>query len=184
MGKDEVINEASRAVSPEWRTRNGTPVIVREIQAEDEPLMIKFHQGLSERSVYMRYFESLSLASRTKHARLARVCRSVPGDETVLIVLSKAPAGREEILAVARLSKLPGANAAEVAVLVSDGWQGQGLGTELMKRLVDCARVQHISHLNAEMLRDNTVMQSVFKKLGFRLRQLNDPRTIRAVLEL
>jgi acetyltransferase len=160
-------------------------VEIRSIQPEDEPLMIKFHQGLSERSVYMRYFESLSLASRTRHDRLAKVCIPKPGDETVLVAVRAGKhTGSNEIIGVARLSMLAASNSAEVAVLISDNSQGHGLGTELMRRLIDCARARKISRLSAEILRDNTVMQSIFRKLGFTLRQLEDPRTIKAVVEL
>ena len=47
--------------------KNGTEVTLRPIRPEDEPLMVKFHQALSDRSVYMRYFYSLSLSSRVAH---------------------------------------------------------------------------------------------------------------------
>jgi acetyltransferase len=68
--------------------------------------------------------------------------------------------------------------------LVSDDYQGRGLGTELLKRLLQAARSQGIRRITAEMLRDNTLMQSVAKRLGFRLYQLKDPRSVRAAMDL
>ena len=44
-----------------WRMRNGLEVIVRPICSEDEPLMVKFHQPLSDRTVYFRYFSLVEL---------------------------------------------------------------------------------------------------------------------------
>src|SRR5881396_2904742 len=59
-----------------WTLKGGIEVNIRPIRAEDEPLMVKFHETLSDRTVYLRYFSSLSLARRTAHDRLVRVCFS------------------------------------------------------------------------------------------------------------
>src|SRR5262249_12656168 len=56
-----------------WTTKDGLPVLFRPIRPEDEPQMIKFHESLSERSVYMRYFVGLNLTQRVAHERLARI---------------------------------------------------------------------------------------------------------------
>src|SRR5262245_33908866 len=68
-----------------WIMKGGTPVEIRPIQPDDEQRMIQFHKGLSERSVYMRYFETLSFGTRTAHARLARICLVDPECEDVRI---------------------------------------------------------------------------------------------------
>jgi acetyltransferase len=174
------------AVTTDWWTmRDGTQVAIRPIRPEDEPFMIAFHEGLSGRSVYMRYFESLSFKARTKHERLLRICFADPQQETVLVAVHTDPnSSVQRILAVGRLSKLPDGKTAEIAALVSDDYQGRGLGTELLKRLLQAAPAQGIHRITAEMLRDNTLMQSVAKKLGFRLHQLKDPRSVRASIDL
>jgi acetyltransferase len=187
--QEEQINHdplTARSVhSAEWTMRDGTQVEIRSICPADEPLMIKFHRSLSERSVYMRYFETLSLAARTAHRRLEQICFADPKRETVLVATHTHPlTGEQNILAVARLGKLPDSKTAEVAALVSDEYQGRGLGAELIRRLIEHARNQPINRLTAEMLRDNIVIQNILKKLGFRLRQLQDQRTVRATLEL
>ena len=58
----------------EWKLKDGTPVTIRPIRPEDEPLIVQFHHTLSERSVYLRYFCSLSLTTRVDHERLVRIC--------------------------------------------------------------------------------------------------------------
>ena len=83
-----------------------------------------------------------------------------------------------------RLNKLLPKSEAEVAILVSDEYQGRGLGGELLRRLVQAARDQKLDRIFAEMLRDNTTMQVLLKKTGFRLRLFADPRSVSAVLEL
>ena len=171
--------------SSQWSMKDGTQVFIRPIHPDDEPLMVKFHSLLSNRTVYLRYFCSLSLATRTAHERLVRICFADPERETVLVASEMdAGTGDERILAVGRLNKLPNTNEAEMAVLVSDDYQGRGLGTELLRRLIQIARDRKIDQITAEMLRDNTVMQSVLKRLGFRLRLFDDPRSVRAVVKL
>src|SRR5690349_3148289 len=140
--------------SSPWTMMDGTEVVIRSIRPEDEPLMVKFHGMLSDRTVYLRYFCSLSLAARTAHERLVRICFSDPERETVFVACQTDPGTREQtILAVGRLNKLLNSNEAEMAVLVSDQYQGRGLGTELLRRLIQTAREQKLEQIIAEMLR-------------------------------
>jgi acetyltransferase len=132
----------------------------------------------------MRYFESLSLSVRTAHARLARICIADPQHQIVLVALRVDPqCGPKKIVAVGRLSKSSESNKAEVALLVMDEFQGRGLGSELLRQLLRMARDHKIAQIEAGMLRDNTAIQRVLRKVGFRLR-LTDPRSVRAVLIL
>jgi acetyltransferase len=175
----------SQYVSPRTM-KDGTQITVRPIRPEDEPLMVKFHGTLSDRTVYLRYFSSLSLATRTAHERLVRICFSDYEREMVLVAEYKDPqTGELHILAVGRLNRLQVAGKeAEVAVMVSDQYQHRGLGTELLRRLIQIAREQNLCRLVAEMLRDNLAIQTIFRKLGFRLHMMGDPASVRAVLDL
>ncbi len=95
--------------------------------------------------------------------------------EMVLVVESQHPyTGAKEILAVARLSKLHGINEAEFALLVSDPFQKQSMGTELLRRLVQIGREEHLERIKAEILPENCAMQHVCEKVGFRLRRTPD----------
>ena len=174
---------SSAAKTAFFTSRRGLQVEIRAICGDDEQRMITFHRGLSERSVYMRYFECLSIAARTAHARLARICFADPAQETVLVALYADSNGEQQIVAVGRLSRLRDPGCAEVALVVQDKFQGHGLGTELLRRLIDSAREQKIGRIQAEMLRDNMAIQKVLRKCGFRLR-LTDPQSFRAVLNL
>lgn len=165
-------------------TGDETHLEIRPIQIDDEERMVKFHKGLSERSVYMRYCASPSFAVRTAHTRLIRVCLTDPERETVLVAaVNNSNSGERNIVGVGRLNKLANAVKAEVALVVLDQFQGRGIGTELLRHLVQEARNQNVGRLEAEMLRDNTTIQRVFKKLGFHL-QLIDARSVRAALSI
>ena len=177
-------DSAIRPYPSPYDSRWTTQVTIRPIRPEDEPAMVKFHETLSDRTVYLRYFCSLSLARRTAHERLVRICFG--GErETVLVAENRdSQTGELHILGVGRLNKLQADKEAEVAVLVSDQCQHRGLGTELLRRLINVARDEKLSRITAEMLRDNLAIQTIFKRLGFRLRLLGDPTSVQAVLDL
>jgi len=168
-----------------WVMKNGTEVTLRPIRPEDEPSMVKFHETLSDRSVYLRYFYSLSLSSRVAHDRLVRIC-FVDYDREMAIVADSQDVntGQHRILGVGRLVKSHAKNEGEVAVLVSDACQNQGLGTELFHRVIQIARDEKLSRVDAEILPDNFAMKKIARQLGFHLRTPDDPTSIRAVLDL
>ena len=144
--------------------KDGTPVTLRPIRPEDEPLMVKFHEALSERSVFLRYFQLSKVSQRVAHDRLRRIC-FLDYDREIAIVADRArpDTGEHEILAIGRLSKLHGRSAAEVALLVRDEYQHRGLGIELLRRLIEVARDEHLDSVQAYMLRENVEMRSLIE---------------------
>lgn len=166
-----------------WRMKNGAEVTLRPIRPEDEPLMVSFHQTLSDRSVYLRYFYSLSLSSRVAHDRLVRICFVDYDREMAIVAERREPTGKHRILGVGRLVKSHARNEGEVAVIVSDECQHQGLGTELFRRVIQVARDERLARVDAEILPDNWPMKKIAKTLGFRVRTPDDPSSIRAVLD-
>jgi acetyltransferase len=167
----------------DWTLKNGLKVKIRPICPEDEPLAVKFHQNLSEQSVYFRYFHLMKLSRRTAHERLMRLCFIDYDREMALVADYKNPdTGEREILAVGRLSKLHGLAKAEFSTIVVDRYQNQGLGTELLRRLFIIARDEQLHSVTAQILPENTAMQRVCEKLGCTLKR--SPRAVVANLDL
>jgi acetyltransferase len=166
-----------------WTMKNGASVVIRPIRPEDEPLAVQFHRTLSEQSVYFRYFHLVKLSQRIAHERLMRLCFIDYDREMALVAGSKnSDTGNPEIWAVGRLSKLHGVNAAEFALLVSDNFQRLGLGTELLKRLVQIGRNENLKRITADILPENLAMQRVCEKVGFHLS--HTPDLVQAEIEL
>jgi acetyltransferase len=167
-----------------WRMKNGEWLDIRPIRPEDEPLMVGFHQKLSERTVYLRYFQPLKLSQRTAHERLRRICFTDYDREMVLVGEHKDKAGGSDVIAVGRLSKLHARDEAELAVLVDDRFQHLGIGTELYRRLIAIARAERLKRLQCIVLAENREMQAICLKLGFRMNLDAEDGTVRAELEL
>jgi acetyltransferase len=168
-----------------WNMKDGTAVTVRPIRPEDEPAMVRFHETLSERSVYLRYFHLINLEQRTTHERLTRICFIDYDREMALVAERRNPeTGESEILAVGRLTKIHGTSEAEVAVLVSDKWQGRGLGKELLARLLVVGADEKLTKLTADILPDNRDVMRLCEKLGFSLKHSLDDEVVRAEFKL
>ncbi len=159
--------------------KDGSTAVIRPIRPEDEPLMIKVHEGLSEASVYYRYFGALKLEQRISHERLARICFNDYDREIALVLDRRIPGtDNHEILGVARLAKIFGTNEAEFAIVVTDAWQNQGLGVELSKRIEEIARAEGVQLLRAVMLPENREMQRLAKKMGFTIERSGNGEVI------
>ena len=174
----------AKYVAP-WTMKDGVPVCIRPIRPEDEPLMVKFHETLSERSVYQRYLHLMKLSQRVEHERLTRICFIDYDREIALVAEQKDPkTGEPQIIAVGRLKKSHGANEAEFAILVTDDRQGQGLGAELLRRILNVARDEKIGRVVGDVLPDNFAMQHICEKAGFQLKRSVEDPVVKAELEL
>jgi acetyltransferase len=150
--------------------KDSTAIRIRPIRPEDEPEMIRFHQSLSDRTVYFRYFRLFHLSDRVAHERLAQIC-FIDYDRQIALVAEceTGPSQRSEIVGVARLTRIQGSRDAEFAVVVSDAYQKRGVGTQLLQQLIQIARKESIGRITGDVLAENTAMQALCRKLGFTL---------------
>jgi acetyltransferase len=159
-------------------------ITIRPIRPEDEPLMVKFDQSLSEESVYLRYAHLVKLSSRVTHERLSRLCFIDYDREMALVAEYQHPeTGETKIIGVGRLSKGYGNDEVEFSLLVSDSYQRQGIGTELLRQLLNIARQEKMPLIFAEILSDNRIMQNICQQLGFTLNQIIGEPMVRAEIE-
>lgn len=163
-----------------WSFRDG--ITIRPIRPEDEPLVIDFHRALSEHSVYLRYFHSMKFSTRIAHDRLTRICFNDYDREIALVAEITDP--DPKILGIARISKKHGLPEAEFAMMVADPYQRQGIGTELLSRLVDIARAEGLQRITGEVLHENEGMLRLCKRVGFQLHSSAEPGIINVAIDL
>jgi len=165
--------------------KDGTRANIRPIRPEDEPLMVKFHHMLSERSVMMRYTYQIALSERVAHERMVRICFNDYDREMALVADHEDPyTGEPEIMAVGRMTKVPGTDDAQFAILVADPFQRRGLGAGLLRHLMAVAKQEKIRHLTAEFLIDNSVTRRMCEKLGFRLEKVAGEGIVKAEIAI
>jgi acetyltransferase len=171
-------------VSP-WTAKNGMQVILRPIGPEDEPAMVRMHETLSDRSVYLRFAHMEKLSTRVAHERLIGRCFIDYDREMALVADWVNPgSGEQEIIAVGRLSRLHGTKNAEVALLVTDKFQRVGLGSELLDRLIQVARDEKLERITGTMLVENLAMRTLASRRGFKEQKDTDMGVVQAILDL
>ncbi len=167
-----------------WTPKGHGQITIRPIMPEDEPSLAKFHTTLSDRTVYMRYLQPMMLTDRVVHERLGRLCHCDYDREIALVAEDRPGDGEQRIMAVGRLSRIHGTEDARLSLLVGDPFQGWGIGSQLVSRLVEVAKGEHMRSLTATLTTDNQVMQHIFKKHGFGLEPSGDEKVLMAKLEL
>jgi RimJ/RimL family protein N-acetyltransferase len=134
-------------------------VLLRPIRPGDAPALTQLYDRLSPESAYQRFFAVM----RRLPPDWARILADVDHDRRAAIVAA-GPDG--ELIAVARYGTEPGADEAEIAVVVQDAWQGRGLGTILLSALLDHAVSRGITEFLAYVLADNHRMLRLIGRQG------------------
>jgi RimJ/RimL family protein N-acetyltransferase len=152
---------------------DGRHVLVRPIRVTDEPALREMFYALSDETVYHRFFR---LVPTMPHQRLQEWLR-VDYQREMVLVATSGSVEDEAIVAVARYDLDTRTNLAEVAFVVRDDFQGQGLGTHLLSGLTDAARENGIAGFTASVLADNIAMLRVFHAAFPHLESRHEDRT-------
>ncbi len=163
-----------------WMLRDGTPVLLRPMKPEDEPLVSDFLGKCSEETIFFRYFK---LIKNWTHEMLIRFTQNDYDRELGLMAIGQPP-GPEIMMGVSRMVMAADRSMAEFAVIVADPWQGKGLGPKLVERITEIAREQGVKRLQGDVLAQNQPMLEMVKRLGFSLRKDIEGGTYRVEMAL
>lgn len=163
-------------------TREGAPVYVRSIRADDKGRLAAFHRRLSAESVYLRFFEFKGELSPSD----LRYLTELDFERRVALVATLDLAPDAPIVGVARFDVLPeraGApRRAELGIVVEDAHQGRGIGTILLKHLLAIAHDRGVAEITAEVLPQNTRMLELVAGSGVPVQRSLEEGVIRLQL--
>lgn len=159
--------------------RDGRTLHVRPILRGDEDKLISFFNRLNMRTVYLRFHYAMTHMSKQQAQDLC----TVDYDNTFALVGIVGEESEEKIVAVARYTRLPKGDSAEVAFTIEDAYQEVGIGTQLLERLADIARAKGIAKLEGEVLAENKNMMIVFRDSGFKVVEEMEEGIYRVVLD-
>ncbi|HSM60020.1 MAG TPA: GNAT family N-acetyltransferase [Longimicrobiales bacterium] len=136
---------------------------------DEEPLQDLFYR-LSDDSTYRRF---MGYKSVHPHAEMQKLV-DTDYDTSMALIASAEEGGEESIVGMARYDVDPGTMLADIAFVVRDEWQGQGLGTLLMRRMIEVARSRGIAGFTADVLMSNKPMLMVFQNSGLPVENRTD----------
>jgi GNAT superfamily N-acetyltransferase len=164
-------------VPDEHRLRDGGRLVVRPIRREDGPALVALHARLSADTIYRRYFGARPHLAPAVVDRFTRIDE----DWRFALVAVREPG---DLVAVARYEGSDGARSAEIAVVVDDALQHQGVGRALLGRLVHVARERGLDRLDADVLSANSPMLALLRALGLPSRTVREQETLTVSVDL
>jgi acetyltransferase len=154
-----------------WQASDGTAVRIRPLRPDDLDRELRFLAGLSERTLYLRLQYTASEITRADAARLLDLDYR---DTIAFGALVGDPPG-DTLVGVSRYALIADTDQAECAIVVTDAWQGRGVGTELMRSLGVAARSNGIRTLVGGSLAENQRIHAWARRFGFGVR--TEPNT-------
>ncbi len=139
---------------------DGRRLRLRPIQSSDAPRLVALHERLSVQTVYQRFFTVL----RRLPSRWAQELATVDHQEREALVVEDGPPEDPTLVAVGCYEPTSDPGTVEVAFVVEDRWQGQGVGTALFRRLLEVATSHGIRRFRAFVLADNTRMVDLISR--------------------
>ena len=143
------------------KLRDGSKVLIRQVQPADGPLLADGFARLSGESRRMRF---LARKDRLSAAELRYFTDLDHRDHEALCALDQADGRGVGVARYVRDAEDP--RAAEIAVTIVDDWQGRGLGAELLARLSDRARSEGICRFSALVAEDNRAMAGLLRTMS------------------
>ena len=139
----------------------GEELLIRPVVAADTDAMVASFERLSLPSRRSRFFTGVQRLSQTHLAYLTQL------DHHNHEAIAAATAATREGIGVARFVRSrERPEHAEIAIAIADSWQGRGLGSALLRRLVQRAREEGITRFTADVMADNRAMLALIRKLG------------------
>ena len=154
-----------RELEQEFTLDDGRAFVLRPIRPEDEPALLRGFERLSEDEVRARFFVPMKTLPHVTAARFTQI--DYDREMAFVLVERGVAPGTAEIHAVVRLVADPDHRAAEFAIVVERKLSGLGLGSRLLRRIIDYARSRGIGEVYGDVLPDNGVMLSLCRSLGF-----------------
>jgi GNAT superfamily N-acetyltransferase len=161
------------------RLRDGREVEIRALKPDDEVDLLTAIKRTSAQSLYRRFFG----AKRDFSDKERTFFLNIDFINHVALVAVVEAGNRAVIVAGGRYVVVrPGV--AEVAFVVVDDYQGQGIGAALLRHLATIARAAGLKELVAEVLPENIPMLKVFEKSGLKLSTKREPGVVHVALQL
>jgi acetyltransferase len=146
-----------------WQTADGQDITIRPIRPEDAEIEQAFVRNLSSEAKHFRFMQGVRELTSDMLVRFTQL----DYDRELALIAVVQEGDEEREIAVARYAINPDGESCEFAVVVADEWQGRGVGSELMRQLMNAAKEKGIKRIEGQVLKENVVMLELMEFLGF-----------------
>lgn len=158
--------------------RGGDRIAIRAIRPDDRERLLRAFSALDRRSIYQRFF----FPKRALSDEELRQVTECDGVRTVVLVATSGSGADEAIVGLGQYARC--GTGAQVAFAVDDRFQGRGIASRMLRRLIRIARERGIRQFEADVLADNEPMLAVFRHAGLPLRKSQADGVVHATLLL
>jgi len=162
-----------------WQLPDGTDLTIRPIRPEDAEIEQAFVRGLSERTKYFRFMQTLDELTPAMLARFTQI----DYDREMALIAVIEENGAEVEIGVARYIINPDGKSCEFAIVVADAWHHHGIAHRLMERLMEPAREHGLEVMEGEVLVNNHEMLSLARVMGFDISEVPEDTSIRHIIK-
>jgi len=159
--------------------RDDRPIAIRALRPDDRAEMLAAIGRTSMQSLQRRFFVPKKGFSEQEMAFFLNI-----DFESHVAIVAEVEEDERPVIAGGGRYIVVQPGQAEIAFVVVDAYQGQGIGTILMRHLAALARDADLKELVAEVLPENTAMLKLFKKFGFRTDAKGSPQVVHLTLQL
>ncbi len=175
------IHPYPHELTQHYLTANGANVTIRPIRPEDAKMETDFVNRLSEKTKYFRFHQGLQELTPEMLVRFTQI----DYDREMAFVAVTEDSSMPNELGVGRYSVNPDGHSVEFAIVVADDCKRLGIGSKLMKTLMQTAKAKGMLSFEAEVLKDNEPTLEMVKKLGFNIEMIaGKDDVVRAIKDL
>jgi RimJ/RimL family protein N-acetyltransferase len=155
--------------------RDGTPVLIRRLEAQDAGLYPDFLSEVTAEDLRLRFFAPMR---EVNHALLDKLIHYDPARAMAFIAVDEQS---RQMLGVVRLHDDPSGESAEFAILVRSRLKSQGVGWLLMNRIIEFSKQKNLQTVRGQVLSENTTMLAMCAEFGFHISDDADDAGVKSV---
>jgi len=181
---DQILPPPTRTYPKHWESNldlpSGQRVRIRPIRPDDESRMKEMFYSFSEQTVHFRFHHRIK---SLPHNKLQVFCNIDYDTEVTLIAVTGQP-GHEDVIAVGSYVTDPSKRVAELAFVVSDDWQRNGIGSFLLKKLTEVGQENGVQRFEADVLAENVGMLKIFHRSGLAIETTTEGGVVHVTMQV
>jgi RimJ/RimL family protein N-acetyltransferase len=154
-----------------WTLAHGGTYLIRPISVQDRNAVLDLFDHLSLKSRYFRYAHAMSTLPE---ALLNQIIHASTPDDFALVAIVQNEHQTDSLVGIARYVQDQNTTKGEFSLSVSDDYHHEGIGSHLMRGILDCAKLNGLTEIYGYVVKENHDMLVLMRHLGFTLQTDED----------